>query len=490
MDEAPLVLFLADADETDRLADLIAPHLRAGDVVLMEGSIGAGKTHFARRLIRARLGRQEDVPSPTFTLVQTYEADPDIWHADLYRLSHPDDVRELGLEEAFDAAICLVEWPDRLGEMAPQGALRLRLRTQGEGRLAEIGFGGRGDLKARVAVWALHARTAACEAMLARAGWQAAARQALTADASARSYARLGLRGKTRILMDAPPGLADDTGAFVAIDRHLRQIGLSAPEIHGADLQQGWLLLEDLGDAVFARLMAEDPACETTLCRAAIDVLLHLQDQPAAPGLPDLAAKDWAKAALVVLDWYRFAVTGDKGDGTALEGALTGALRAWADGPRVMILRDYHAENLMWLPQRQGLARVGVLDFQLAQMGQPGYDLVSLLQDARRDVSAKTEAHMLEHFAAAKGIAPDRFASTYAALGAQRALRILGIFARLCLVDGKAQYVALIPRVWGQLQRNLAQPELVALRAVCDAVLPEPTAGALERIGAQCGHFR
>ncbi len=156
-----------------------------------------------------------------------------------------------------------------------------------------------------------------------------------------------------------------------------------------------------------------------------------------------------------------------------------------ADGPRVMILRDYHAENLLWLPERDGIRRVGLLDFQLAQMGQPGYDLVSLLQDARRDVTAETEAAMIRRFADAIGATG--FDAAYAALGAQRALRILGIFARLCLRGGKPGYVALIPRVWGQLQRNLAHPALAPLATICDGLLPEPTPEVLDRIGAQCG---
>ena len=153
-----------------------------------------------------------------------------------------------------------------------------------------------------------------------------------------------------------------------------------------------------------------------------------------------------------------------------------------------MILRDYHAENLLWLPDRKGLARVGLLDFQLAQMGQPGYDLVSLLQDARRDVPEMQEAAMISRFAALSGMSG--FEESYAVLGAQRALRILGVFSRLCLVAGKAQYVALIPRVWRQLWRNLAHPALAPLAEICTTLLPEPTLETLERIRAQCGSTR
>lgn len=128
-------LFLPDETATDLLASRLAPYLGAGDVLLLSGPIGAGKTHFARALIRARLGAQTEVPSPTFTLIQTYEGEgPEIWHADLYRLSHPDEAIELGLEAAFTSAICLIEWPDRLGDLCPADALRLTFSTEGEGR--------------------------------------------------------------------------------------------------------------------------------------------------------------------------------------------------------------------------------------------------------------------------------------------------------------------------------------------------------------------
>lgn len=142
---------LPDADATAALGERLAARLRPGDTVLLEGPIGAGKSHLARALIRARLGRMEDVPSPTFTLVQTYDADAtEIWHADLYRLTHPDEVLELGLDEAFSTAICLVEWPDRLGPHVPPGALRLRLAATDDGRVAYLS-GGRADLRAALA---------------------------------------------------------------------------------------------------------------------------------------------------------------------------------------------------------------------------------------------------------------------------------------------------------------------------------------------------
>lgn len=321
---------------------------------------------------------------------------------------------------------------------------------------------------------------------LTRSGWGAADRRHLAGDASDRRYERLRLGSATAVLMDNPPGGADDPGAFVAMTRHLRGLGLSAPAILAEDLAQGFLLLEDLGDDLFARLLAADPAREAALYAPAADVLLHLQSAPPPPGLPNLSAEDWATAAGFALDWYAFAATGTAPDGAEFRAALTEALTSYADGPRVLILRDFHAENLLWLPGRAGLARVGLLDFQLGQLGQPGYDLVSLLQDARRDVGPGTEAAMVARFAAARGEDPERFAAHYATLGAQRALRILGVFARLCLVAGKPQYLRLIPRVWGQLQQNLAHPALAELRRIADRVLPAPTPEILQKIERQC----
>ncbi len=325
-------------------------------------------------------------------------------------------------------------------------------------------------------------RSQAIAAFLAQAGWGAATRTHLAGDASDRRYERLRLGAATAVLMDNPPGGADDPAAFVAMARHLRGLGLSAPEVLHADLARGLILLEDLGDDLYARLLANEPSREIELYSVAVDALLHLQASPAPPGLPDLTARDWATAAGFALDWYAFAATGVRPDPVAFQASLGAALQTHADGPRVLILRDFHAENLLWLPGRAGLARAGVLDFQLGQMGQPAYDLVSLLQDARRDVALATETAMLARFAGQAGDS----AAAYAVLGTQRALRILGIFARLALVAGKPGYLPLIPRVWGQLQRNLTHPALADVRAVCDRLLPEPTPDVLTRIARQC----
>ena len=330
-------------------------------------------------------------------------------------------------------------------------------------------------------------RLAISRSFLRSAGWGGAARHHLAGDASDRSYARLTLGNKTAVLMDAPRGKGDDPAIFVSIAAYLASIGLSAPRILAQDLTHGFLLLEDLGDALYAREVARDSSMEAALYAAATDVLAHLQSAKPAPNLPDLAPANWASAAGFALTWYRFAITGDQADPHDFTAALTDLITDHANAPRVMILRDYHAENLLWLPNRIGLTRVGLLDFQLAQLGQPGYDLVSLLQDARRDVSADTEDTMITRMITATGSDAAAFQTAYAVLGAQRALRILGIFARLCLQDSKPQYLPLIPRVWRHLHRNLAHPALAPLAAICANLLPEPTPANLTQIGHQCG---
>ncbi|MCW1918880.1 tRNA (adenosine(37)-N6)-threonylcarbamoyltransferase complex ATPase subunit type 1 TsaE [Rhodobacter sp. KR11] len=439
---------LVDESDTSALGRALGQVLGAGSVLLLSGPIGSGKSHLARALIRSRLGEATEVPSPTFTLVQTYPGDPEIWHADLYRLTHPDEVLELGLEDAFSQAICLVEWPDRLGKAVPLGAHHLTFTAQGEGRRLTVSPPVPGLMQAFRAEQTLD--------FLSAQGLSDVPLTPLPGDASARRYARV----KGMLLMDAPKDQPDRTEDFSRIANHLRDLGLSAPKVSAEDHPRGFLLVEDLGDPLYPKVIAQSPDLQPMLYEAATDVLRHLQSHPAPDGLPNLTAAQWAEAAGLALDHYAPASPQTRAD---LIGLLTEAL-ARADGPRVLILRDFHAENLLWL-KRPGLARVGLLDFQLAQMGQPGYDLVSLTQDARRDVPPELEAHLVARF----DPSPD-FATAHAVLGAQRALRILGIFARLA-TQGKPRYLDLIPRVRGYLDRNLAHPALADLKSFCDKTL-------------------
>lgn len=331
-------------------------------------------------------------------------------------------------------------------------------------------------------------RPRAARDFIAAAGWADATRSLLAGDASNRRYDRLVRPDGTRaVLMDAPADKGEDVRPFIAIAQHLTDAGLSAPRILHADTQAGFLLLEDLGDDLFARVLTGQPALEEPLYTAAVDVLVRLHDVP----VPTVPAYDVARTvglAALAFDWYQRGATGAVDDAAAQRFKTEfHALLAPLDSlDQVLILRDYHAENLLWLPERAGVARVGLLDFQDAMRGHAAYDLVSILQDARRDVSPAIEAQMVQHYVAQRGLDPDTFATAYALMGAQRNLRILGVFARLCLRDGKQHYVSLIPRVWAHVLTNLAHPALAPVSDLLRRSLPAPSPEILDRLRAQC----
>ncbi|WP_116132843.1 aminoglycoside phosphotransferase family protein [Tropicimonas sp. IMCC34043] len=329
-------------------------------------------------------------------------------------------------------------------------------------------------------------RTEAIANFLSGAGWGSAARTPLAGDASARRYERLTRGGETAVLMDAPPDQGQDVRPFRRIADHLSRLALSPPQILAADDSLGLLLIEDLGDALFARILAVDPGQEIPLYRAAVDVLLALHRHPAPPELPQFDTTELAAAIEPLTAWYLPAIGANAATADGIEPLLRDALQALAPADPVICLRDYHAENLIWLPSRKGAARVGLLDFQDAFAGHPAYDLVSLLQDARRDVAPTAAAAATDRYLRESGADAEQFARACATLGAQRNLRILGIFARLSLRDGKAQYVDLIPRVWGHLQANLAHPGLAALASCVAETVPVPTPDRLQRIKDRC----
>ena len=319
---------------------------------------------------------------------------------------------------------------------------------------------------------------------LATTGWQNTDRQRIAGDASNRKYDRLTKAdGSTAILMDAPPETGEDVRPFVRIADFLRRSGLSAPNIFEQDEGAGFLLIEDFGDALFADLIAADPGQELTLYRMAADVLIHLRDiNP--PNLPVCDAAWLTDMIAPLFDWYAPGVSPK--DRLAFVTEFRRFAQTAASGDRVLILRDYHAQNLLLLPNRTSVRRVGLLDFQDAMIGHPAYDLVSILQDARRDVRPETEEEVMRYALNQPNTDTDSFRTIYAILGLQRNLRILGIFARLCLRDGKPHYVDLIPRVWGYVLRNLAHPELHALSETLLSTLPAPTPSYLENLKRQC----
>lgn len=326
-------------------------------------------------------------------------------------------------------------------------------------------------------------------AFVAGTAWAGADLAPLAGDASNRRYLRLR-RPQTRetaVLMDAPPEKGEDVQPFIAIADYLAGLGLSAPRILARDPEHGFLILEDLGDALFARVIPQAPEMEEPLYSAATDLLAELHRHAPPPGLRPYDPARMADMAALAFDWY---LTGATGANSPLRdrfhAAMQATLAAHATPADVLIQRDYHAENLLWLPERCGVARVGLLDFQDAMTGHRAYDLVSVLQDARRDVPRAIERAMIARYIAATGVAAEAFETAYHVLGAQRNLRILGVFARLCLRDGKAHYVDLIPRVWAHLARDLAHPALTPVARILDAVLPAPDPGILQGLKNRC----
>jgi hypothetical protein len=480
----------------------IACALEPGDLVTLSGDLGAGKTTFARALIRYLAGDDTiDVPSPTFTLMQTYELPRFVLvHADLYRLSGAAELAELGFDDLPDGAVVLMEWPDRAAGFLPPDRLDITFTLApalgAEVRNARlVGYGGFAARAERIAL---------LRAFLDESGFGEAQRRRMQGDASTRIFERFTLNNKTTVLMNAPPQpdgppvrdgkpysaiahLAEDTIPYVALAAGLRERNLSAPAILHADPARGFIIMEDLGEE---RIVGGDPPAPIEeRYQTAIDLLLSLHRRrlpetlPVAPHL-DYRLRRYDMAAFLVeaellLDWYLLSVGAPPT--TVVRDAFVAswreALKPAIEAPPTWVLRDFHSPNLLWLPERESVARIGVLDFQDALIGPAAYDVASLLQDARVDVPEPMEVALLSRYVRAR-LKDDRnfdaaaFTRLYATLAAQRATKILGIFARLDRRDGKPQYLRHMPRIWNYLQRALAHPALAPLKAWYDANVP------------------
>jgi aminoglycoside/choline kinase family phosphotransferase len=311
------------------------------------------------------------------------------------------------------------------------------------------------------------------EPFLAAHGFAAAARQSLPADASHRRYTRLLGGPRPALLMDAPP--PEDVRPFTFLARHLLAAGLSVPEILAEDAAAGFLLIEDFGEATHAGLL-DAGADPQPLYEEAAEALAALHAAPPPPGLPawDAAAMVQATAA-TFLDWWwpaAFGAAPEPAVREGLEAALLAMLAPFA-GARGFVHRDYFPANLMRLPGRSGARRTGILDFQDAALGHPAYDLVSLVEDARRDVlPAVRRAALARYLALRPGLDRGDFLGAMAAHGAQRHLRVAALWVRLDRRDGKPQYLAHGPRCWALLERSLSQPACAPLRAFLDAHVP------------------
>ena len=480
-----------DEAATVAIAAAQAAWLEPGDFVGLTGDLGAGKTTFARGLIRAIAEAPElEAPSPTFTLMQVYDAPRGpVVHADFYRLRGPTELANLGWDEAADGAIAIVEWPEKVAQALPADRLEVDIRFDPKRgpdfRLMTLR--GSGAVSPRLALALGVAR------LLERAGWSDASREFLQGDASIRAYERLTKpTGETAILMISPPRpdgpilrfgkpyaaiakLSPDIRAFLAMTEGLRSLGYSAPALIDYSVDPGLALLEDFGSTIIAQNGVPDSARYAPAIALLADLhgrelppSLSAGEEPYEPPVYDTEAM--LVEVELVIDWYAPAVarvtpSGARMQFLAIWREILGPILA---EPTTWTLRDYHSPNLHWLADRQGLKRIGLIDFQDAVIGPPAYDVVSLLQDARVDVPEDLEMrlaalYMRRRTAADPAFDTQRFAAAYAAMGAQRATKILGLFARLDKRDGKPEYLHHLPRIERYLARNLAHPLLQPL---------------------------
>jgi tRNA threonylcarbamoyl adenosine modification protein YjeE len=478
---------------TKTLAEEIAEWIKAGDLITLSGDIGAGKTTLARALIRRLANEPElETPSPTFTLMQTYEgAHFPIVHADFYRIKRPGELTDLGWDEASEDALAVVEWPERAGDRLKPDRLEMSLNfdvSKGvDYRVAVLtGFG---TMAPRLA------RARGIAVLLRGSGWDRAVRAPMYGDASIRSFERLAnVSGEKAILMISPPRpdgpivrygkpyaaiakLSDDIRAFIALAEGLRAQGYSTPRIIAHSVPDGLALLEDMGSTYIAD--GEEPSAPRYTEAVALLADLHNRDLPSQLPVDNemyaIPAYD-CEAMLVevelLLDWYAPRTSaGAPASGARAQflGLWTQALAPILKARKTWTLRDFHSPNLHWLAERDGLRRLGLIDFQDAVLGPPAYDLASLLQDARIDIPDELELRLIALYARRRSAQDpsfdmSAFTASYAAMGAQRATKILGIFSRLDKRDGKPQYLAHLPRIEHYLAKNLNHPLVAPIK--------------------------
>ncbi|MBZ9755431.1 tRNA (adenosine(37)-N6)-threonylcarbamoyltransferase complex ATPase subunit type 1 TsaE [Mesorhizobium sp. ESP6-5] len=489
MTEPVLERLLADETQTARLGEDLALALRVGDVLALKGDLGAGKSTLARALIRALADDAGlEVPSPTFTLVQSYDTRVPVHHFDLYRLSSAAELDELGFEEALAQGAALIEWPERAEGYLPKATVLIELVQHGEGRLARLS--GQGATFDRMA------RSLAMRGFLGSTGWGRARRRHFIGDASARSYEIVTLAGEApRVLMNSPrlvlgPPVRDgkpyaviahtaqSVSAFVAIDRALLAAGVAVPRIDAQDLDQGFLLLEHLGSEGFLDGNGE-PVAERYEAAAELLAMMHGKAWPhrmeAAPGVvhdvPPFDRDAMLIEADLLIDWYVPAISGEP----ASEALRSGYHKIWnalldrlQGSEYTLMLRDFHSPNIIWRGERSGLDRLGIVDVQDALIGPCAYDVASLAMDARVTMAPEIEKRTLDAYVAARhaagGFDEESFLEAYAIMAAQRNSKILGIFVRLEKRDGKPYYLRHLPRIRDYLRRALSHPTLADLR--------------------------
>jgi N-acetylmuramate 1-kinase len=499
---AALTIDLPDETASILLGNDLSRAVVKGDLIALSGDLGAGKTTLARALIRSLAGDPDlDVPSPTFTLVQAYDTPLPVSHFDLYRLSDPLELDELGLDEALEDGIALVEWPDKAGGLLPHNAITLEITHNGTGRTATITAGD--SAMARIN------RSLGLRRFLENCGLGGALRRPFAGDASPRVYELVaGKDGNDLVLMDqraAPAGppvwngkpyrdVAHTTNPtvhpFVAIAEALLAKGFAAPHILKRDLTNNFLVIEHLGSGSF--LSDDGRPLENRYCLAAqtlADIHASGIGQNISGGSVDWRIPAFDRDALMIevslaLDWYLPHRRGRQ----ATEAERTEFIAAWdeafasLDQSRYgLLLRDYHSPNLIWRPAHHGHARIGVLDFQDALWGPNAYDLASLAQDARVTIPPDIEAAVFDAYLVrrrkAEPVDEAWLRREFAVMALQRNTKILGIFIRLDQRDGKPAYLAHLPRIEAYVARTLKSAGLARLSAFyADMGLPTGSA--------------
>lgn len=467
---------LGDETDTARFGAALARALRPTDRIGLVGDLGAGKTTLARAVLRTLAGEPAlEVPSPTYTLVQSYPFALPVRHADLYRVRDAAEIDELGLGEGEAAE--LIEWPH--ADLPLTAAITLDFADNGDARTATVA----GD----AAFLARLSRQVAIADFLARTPFASAERIPLVQDASARNYERLRLAGGTAILMDAPPSVREPDGyparaglwhgnidAFLAVGARLAEAGVRVPSAKASDEAAGLLVLTDFGDETIAPGGQPDPQ----RYGVAIDLLAHLHARLGGP--PDQLSRGHTPArfnavlaAVEVGEFCHWAL--DRPDLAAEFGALWGEIIDGLDrSDDTLALRDYHSPNLLWQEGAQGIEQIGVIDYQDAMIAPAAYDVASLIDDARVTLPPSLRASLLARYVAARPAADTAaFARAVRVLSAQRITKILGIFRRLDRRDGKSQYLAHLPRNEARLRVHLAEePALETVRAFLRRVAP------------------
>lgn len=484
-------LTLKDEAATIELGEDLALALKAGDCLALSGDLGAGKSTLARAFLRAMADDPAlEVPSPTFTLVQSYELRIPVSHFDLYRLADVSELDELGFDEALSDGICLVEWPENALAALPKSRLTATFSHLGDGRAVTI----TGEAAALLRI----ERSLAIRAFLRQRGHGHAKRRHLSGDASARAYERILMPGEpVRILMDSArhkPGpilqdgkyyqqiahLAEDVIPFVAIARDIREKGFCAPDVYESDLDAGILLIEDLGSDGILDADGQ-PIAERYL--ESVRALAHLHAQPVTRDIsfgsvthhiPDFDRTAMKIETSLLLDWYLPWKRGEK----ASDAERHGYFAVWdqlidlmASSEKKLLLRDFHSPNIIWRGDRSGFDRVGIIDFQDSMIGPTAYDVASISQDARVTIEPNLRDAMLSLYCAerhALGTFDETtFRRDWHLMSAQRNCKLVGIWVRLMQRDGKPFYMKHMPRTFSYLEVALEHEALAPLRDWC-----------------------